>query len=72
MTDISLLHSARPIRRGRMTTAAAVDLRRNPIELEKSREQIDGMRVGGLASSRRDLATGFVDFLLGRGARHSW
>jgi hypothetical protein len=55
-----------------MTTAAAVDLRRNPIDLEKSREELDGMRVGGLASARRELATGFVDFLLGRGARHSW
>jgi hypothetical protein len=71
MTDISLLHSARPIRRGRMTTAAAVALRRNAIALERSREELDGMRVGGLASARREL-TGFVDFLLGRGARHSW
>jgi two-component system chemotaxis sensor kinase CheA len=33
---------------------------------------VDGMRVGGLASARRELATGFVDFLLGRGPRHSW
>jgi hypothetical protein len=55
-----------------MTTAAAVDLRRNSIDLERSREELDGMRVGGLASARRELATGFVDFLLGRGARHSW
>jgi hypothetical protein len=70
MTDISLPYSVRPVRRGRTTAARPVERRRNSIDPERSRAGIDGMRVGGLASARREFATGFVDFLLGRGARH--
>jgi hypothetical protein len=29
------------------------------------------MRAGRVTSEKREFATGFVDFLLGRGARHS-
>jgi hypothetical protein len=79
MTDISLPYSARPTRRGRTSSTGAIGLRRfaHPrtdgrysIDIGKLRKKLDDSRAGRLASVRREFATGFVDFLLGRGARH--
>jgi hypothetical protein len=70
MTDISLPRSARPT--GRSAAIHTVAVRqvlnappedRDPIELGKP-------RGGALAPAKREFAPGFVDFLLGRSARH--
>jgi hypothetical protein len=80
MTDISLGQSARPTRRGRAAITGAVGLDRFPaprvngrysMDLGELRKRFDDVRLGRVASARREFATGFVDFLLGRGARHS-
>lgn len=78
MTDISLGPSTRPIRLGRTTVVGAVALDRFPGPRGKGRRSIDLARlrrqrddVGRVSLARRALASGFVDFLLGRGARQS-
>jgi hypothetical protein len=78
MTDISLGQSARPTRLGRTTITGAIGLDRFPAprvrgrySLGELRKQLDDMRAGRGTPEKREFATGFVDFLLGRGARHS-
>ena len=73
MTAISLEQSARPSRLGMRGITAAIKLRRLPrnsgrylgCELQL-REQFER---GNVASRPQEFAGGFVDFLLGRGAR---
>ena len=72
MTAISLEQSARPSRLGMIT--AAIKLRRLPrnsgrylvceLQLHEQFER------GNVASRPQEFAGGFVNFLLGRGARH--
>jgi hypothetical protein len=78
MTDISLGQSARPTQLGRTAVTGAIGLVRFPaprvkgrysIDLGELRKQLDN--VGRATWARREFAGGFVDFLLGRGARHS-
>jgi hypothetical protein len=77
MTDSSLGQSARPTRLGRTVITGAVGLDRFPGTRVKGRYSIDLGELRrrfedvGRTSARREFATGFVDFLLGRGARHS-
>jgi hypothetical protein len=73
MTAISLGQAARPSRLGRTAIAAAIKVGRltkasgrhfvGPV---RAREQFE---VGNVSSRPREFAGGFVDFLLGRGAR---
>jgi hypothetical protein len=80
MTDISLGQFARPTRRGRTAIIGTISLDRFPaprvngrysIDLGELRRQFDDTRVGRVATTGRECASCFVDFLLGRGARHS-
>jgi hypothetical protein len=74
MTAISLGHAARPSRLGRTAVTAAIKVGRltrasggyavGPAEV---REQFE---VRNVASRPQEFASGFVDFLLGRGVRH--
>jgi len=74
MTAISLGQAARPIRLGRRAITAAIKAGRlsresdrylvGPVQL---REQFE---MGNVISRPQEFAGGFVDFLLGRGARH--
>ena len=83
MTDISLGSSGRATRIGKtaftssaFTGAIALDRFRGPradgrrsIDLAELRRRLDvGSRA---ASGERGMARGFVDFLLGRGPRHT-
>jgi hypothetical protein len=43
---------------------------RHLLSAAEIREEPDDVRAGGVASRPQELARGFVDFLLGRGARH--
>ncbi len=79
MTDISLGQSARLIRIGSTTITGDLGLDQFPapqvngrysIDLGELREQFNDIRVGRVTSRGRECASGFVDFLLGRGARH--
>ena len=75
MTAISLGQAARPIRLSRTAITAAIKVGRltrdsggylgGPAQV---REQPEGSNV---TSRPQEFAGGFVDFLLGRGARHS-
>ena len=73
MTAISLGQSARPGRLG-ITAITAIKVGRIPRESGKYlvdavqlREQFE---MGNVTSRPQEFAGGFVDFLLGRGARH--
>jgi hypothetical protein len=75
MTAISLAHAARRGRLSRMAITAAIKVGRvtnnsdgyliGPAQLREHFE------VGNVISRPQEFAGGFVDFLLGRGARHS-
>ena len=75
MTAISLGLAARPTRLGMRAITAAIKVGRlsrdsgrylvGPVQL---REQLE---MGNITSRPQEFAGGFVDFLLGRGARHS-
>jgi hypothetical protein len=74
MTAISLGQAARPSRLGRTAIAAAIkagrltrDSGRYLVDPARVREQFE---VGQVPSRPQEFAGGFVDFLLGRGARH--
>jgi hypothetical protein len=74
MTAISLGQAARPSRLGIRVISAAIKVGRlsvhggrylvRPVQL---REQFE---MGDVTSRPQEFAGGFVDFLLGRGARH--
>jgi len=74
MTAISLGHAARPDRLGRTAVTAAIKVGRltgasgrysvGPAQIREP------FGVRDVASRPREFASGFVDFLLGRGARH--
>jgi hypothetical protein len=75
MTAISLEQPARPSRLSMRGITAAMKLSRLPrnsgrylVCSVQLREQFER---GNVASRRQEFAGGFVDFLLGRGARHS-
>jgi hypothetical protein len=74
MTAVSLGQAARPSRLGRTAIAAAIKVGRltrasgrHSVGAVRAREQF---QVGNVGSRPREFAGGFVDFLLGRGARH--
>jgi hypothetical protein len=74
MTAISLGQATRPSRLGRTAIAAAIEVGRLTrdngryfVGRARVREQFE---VGNVTSRPREFAGGFVDFLLGRGARH--
>jgi hypothetical protein len=78
MTDISLGSSGRATRKGRTAFTSAIALNRFPdprtdgrrsIDLAALRRRLDG--GSRAASGERGVARGFVDFLLGRGPRHT-
>jgi hypothetical protein len=77
MTDSLLGQSARPTRLGRAVITGANGLDRFAGARVKGRYSIDlgelrrRLENVGRTSASREFATGFVDFLLGRGARHS-
>ena len=74
MTAISLGQAARPSRLGMRTIASATKVSRlprgsgrylvGPIQL------LEQFEMGSITSRPQEFAGGFVDFLLGRGARH--
>jgi hypothetical protein len=73
MTEISLGLAARPGRSGR--TGAAIEFdqistnnSRNPTGPDQLREQLE-LNVGDFTSRAQECTGGFVDFLMGRGAR---
>jgi len=67
MTDISFGPSARPVRPGRRAISGSIVLKRLPASRIKARPAAFGQLR--LDSGPREFASGFVDFLLGRGAR---
>jgi len=74
MTAISLGLAARPSRLGMRTITAAIkggrlsrDSGRYLVGAVQLREQFE---MGDVTSRPQEFAGGFVDFLLGRGARH--
>ncbi len=69
MTAISLGHAARPSRLGRTAITAAIKVARGGYSVGPAqvREQFE---VSNVASRPQEFASGFVDFLLGRGVRH--
>ena len=74
MTEISLGHAARPSRLGRTAITAAIKVGRltrarggYSVSPAQVREQFE---VRNVASRPQEFASGFVDFLLGRGVRH--
>jgi hypothetical protein len=70
MTAISLERPARPSQLGMRGITAAVKLRRLP--RSSGRYLVGSVQLRGSVASRpQEFASGFVDFLLGRGARHS-
>jgi hypothetical protein len=69
MTAISLGHAARPDRLGRTAVTAAIKVGR--LATASGRYSVgEPFGVRNAASRPREFASGFVDFLLGRGARH--
>ena len=72
MTTISLGQSARPGRLG-ITAITAIKVGRIPREsgryLVGSAQLREQFEMGNIASRPQELASGFVDFILGRGAR---
>jgi hypothetical protein len=75
MTAISLERPARPSRFDMRGITAAIKLRRLPTNsgryLVGSVQLREQFERGNVASRPQEFASGFVDFLLGRGARHS-
>ena len=74
MTATSFGHAARPTGHARAPIARAINAGpfstgRYLIGLAEMRDQFDDMVAGSVASRPREFAGGFVDFLLGRGAR---
>ena len=74
MTAISLGQPARPSRVGVRAITAAIKVGRLPKDSGRYlvgsvllREQFE---MGNVTSRPQEFASGFVDFLLGRGARH--
>jgi hypothetical protein len=74
MTAISLGHAARPSRPGRSAITAAIKVGRltrasggYAVGPAQVRERFE---VSNIISRPQEFANGFVDFLLGRGARH--
>ena len=74
MTAISLAHAARPSRLGRTAMTAAIKVGRltrdsggYSVGPAQAREHFE---VSTVISRPQEFAGGFVDFLLGRGARH--
>ena len=76
MTDIPLGPSGRARRLGRSGFAGAIALERGAGPISHGRRSIDLAELRsrlntGSRSSERGMAKGFVDFLLGRGPRHT-
>ena len=73
MTAISLGQSARP---GRLGIKAITAIKVGRISRESGRYLVgsaqlrEQLEMGNISSRPQEFASGFVDFLLGRGARH--
>jgi hypothetical protein len=67
MTAISLGQSARP---GRLGIRAITAIKVGRIPIVGSAQLREQFEMGNIASRPQEFASGFVDFLLGRGARH--
>ena len=70
MTAISLGHAARPSRLNRTVTTVAINVGRYSRGLISPTQLRGQFEVAEITSRPQEFAGGFVDFLLGRGARY--